>query len=81
MKTSLINEGMFDSEWIWAARTKLNSPIKTSKLSGKKQMRSEALSPGELYSLPDGEQGIYIYMRVFMNGGTPKWMVYSGKPY
>ena len=80
MKTSLINEGMFDSEWIWAARTKLNSPIKTSKLSGKKQMRSEALSPGELYSLPDGEQGIYIY-EGFHEWGYPKMDGLQWKPY
>lgn len=32
---------------------------------GKKPMRSEALSPGELYSLPDGEQGIYIYIYTY----------------
>ena len=34
-------------------------------------MRSEALSPGELYSLPDGEQGIYIY-EGFHEWGYPK---------
>ena len=24
---------------------------------------------------------IYIYMDVSENSGTPKWMVYNGKPY
>ena len=27
------------------------------------------------------EEHLYTYMGVSLNGGTPKWMVYNGKPY
>ena len=34
----------------------------------------------EIYQ-SNGWYGIYIYMGVSINNGTPKWMVYNGKPY
>ena len=35
----------------------------------------------EASSGKQGNEYIYIYMGVSENSGTPKWMVYNGKPY
>jgi len=43
-------------------------------------MPQNGLHPGKLFD-PMEIIYIYIYMGVSKNRGTPKWMVYDGKPY
>ena len=47
--------------------------VEVSKLS--KIQRQNGKWPGAFVSFP------YVYMGVSENSGTPKWMVYNGKPY
>ena len=64
-------KGCLYSEWIWAARTKLNSPIKTSKLSGKNRWGARHWARGNYIPYQMGSKG-YIYIWGFSWMGIPQ---------